>query len=320
MAILITGGSGLLGAILTRFLAEKGEQVWVFDRWKGTQRFLGIEDRVKIIQGDLGSFSKVLEAVKVSAPRVIYHLGGMLSLPCNADPQSGFSSNVMGTYHILEAARLFNIPKVIFSSTRGTYGLDIQTPVIDDFTLQRPTTMYGSTKVFCELLGRFYRSKYGIDFRVIRFPPVIGPGTQSIGLSQYNSLAVEKAFYGESYDISVEPEVRSPVLYFKDAARSLLLLEAAPPEKIQTVCYLIAGVKPPISAAELVAEIKKHLPRAVLNFKPDPVAMSYHNNASKYTLDDSRAQTEWGWKAQYSLERMIADYLAELRENAERYR
>ena len=320
MAILVTGGSGLVGAILTRFLVEKGELVWIFDKWKGVQRFLGIEDRVKIIQGDLGNFSKVLETVKASAPQVIYHLGGMLSLPCNADPQSAFSSNVAGTYHVLEAARLFNVPKVIFSSTRGTYGLDIQKSVIDDFTLQRPVTMYGTTKVFAELLGRFYRGKYGIDFRALRFPSVIGPGTRSTGLTMYNALAVEKAFYGEPYDIFVEPDVRCPVLYFKDAARSLLLLEAAAPEAIQTVCYLIAGVKPPTSAAELVAEIRKHLPGAVFNFKPDPAAMAFHNKVSGFTLDDSRAESEWGWKVEYSLEKMIVDYFAELRANPERYR
>jgi nucleoside-diphosphate-sugar epimerase len=79
-------------------------------------------------------------------------------------------------------------------------------------------------------------------------------------------------------------------------------------------------VKPPISAGELVAEIQKHLPRAAFRFKPDPAAMSFHNKVSKYTLDDSRAQEEWGWKVEYSLEKMIADYLAELRVNSERYR
>ncbi len=80
------------------------------------------------------------------------------------------------------------------------------------------------------------------------------------------------------------------------------------------------GVKPPISAAELVAEIRKHLPRAVFNFKPDPAAMAFHNKVSGFTLDDSRAESEWGWKAEYSLEKMIVDYFAELRANPERYR
>ena len=320
MSILVTGGSGLIGSTLTRMLAEKGEKVWVFDKWIVHQRFAGIEDRVQTLQGDLGNFSKVLEAVQESGAKVIYHLGGMLSLPSNADPQSSFSSNVAGTYHVLEAARLFHVPKVLFTSTIATYGLDIQKPVIDDYTLQRPITMYGSTKVFAELLGRFYRTKYGIDFRAVRFPSVVGPGAKTAHISIYNAWAVEKAFYGEPYDVFVAPDVRCPVLYFKDAARVLLLLEAAPAEAIQAICYLIAGVKPMTSAGELVAAIKKQIPQAVLNFKPDPLAMEFHSKTKGVIYDDTRAEKEWGWKPEYSLDRMIADFYAELRANPERYR
>jgi threonine 3-dehydrogenase len=301
-------------------LVERSKAVWIFDKWIASQRLSGIEDRIRIIQGDLGNFSHVLEAIKVSAPSVIFHLGGMLSLPSNADPQSSFLSNVAGTFHVLEAARLFNVPKLIFTSTTATYGLDIQGSVIDDSTLQRPITMYGSTKVFGELLGRFYRTRYGIDFRAVRFPSVIGPGARVAHISIYNAWAVEKAFYGEPYDIFVEPEIRCPILYFKDAARVLLLLEAAPPESIRTVCYLIAGIKPMISAAELVAEIKKYFPRAVLNFKPDPLAMDYHSKGQGVTFDDTRAEQEWGWRPEYSLERTIADFYDELRSHPERYR
>jgi len=268
----------------------------------------------------LGNFSKILEAVKKSIPKAIFHLGGMLSLPSNADPQSAFATNVAGTYHVLEAARLFNIPKVIFTSTIATYGLDIQKPGINDFTLQRPITMYGSTKGFCELLGRFYKTKYGIDFRAVRFPSVVGPGAKTAHISIYNAWAAEKAFYGEPYDIFVTPENRCPVLYFKDAARSLLLLEAAPAEAIQTVCYLLAGIKPMNSAAELVAGIRKHFPQAILNFKPEPLAMEFHSKSQGITYDDSLAEKEWGWKPEYSREGMIANFYEELKGNPERYR
>lgn len=320
MAVLVTGGYGLVGSVLTRMLVEKGEKVWVLDKFPVPQRFSGIEDQVKSFQADLENISKVLEAVKESAPGVIFHLGGMLADSSDADPQSSFFSNVVGTYHVLEAARLFNVSKVIFSSTTATYGMDIKSPVIDDFTLQRPTTMYGSTKVFAELLGRFYRTKYGIEFRAVRFPAIIGPGAKTAHVSIYNAWAVEKAFYREAYDIFVEPDVRCPVLYFKDAARALLLLEAAPAEKIQTVCYLIAGIKPMASARELVAEIKKHFPQAILNYKPDPMAMAFHSYRQGLTLDDTRAEKEWGWKPEYSLEKMIADFYAELKGHPERYR
>lgn len=319
MSILVTGGSGLVGSIVTRMLAEKGEKVWVLDKWIAPLRFSGVEDRVQFITADLGNFSKVLEAVKMSSPRKIFHLGGMLSGPSNLDPQSSFSSNVAGTYHVMEAARLFNVPQVIFSSTRGTYGLDIREPVIDDCTLQRPETFYGSTKVFGELMGRFYRLKYGIDFRAVRLPSVIGPGGKTAGYSIYNAWAIEKAFFGEPYDLFVGPDTRCPVLYYKDAARSLLLLAAASKEAIQTVCYLIAGVKPPVVAADLVREIKKQVPGAVLNFKPDPAAVAFHSKLQGIALDDSRAEKEWGWKTEYSLDKMIGDFIAELRAHPERY-
>jgi nucleoside-diphosphate-sugar epimerase len=320
MSVLVTGGCGLIGSQLSRMLAEKGEQIHVLDINLRPHCFSGIRERIKFIQADVGNFAKVLEAVKEIAPTVIFHLGGMLSLPSNADPQSSFSTNVAGTYHVLEAARLFQVPKVIFTSTIATYGLDIQSPTIDDFTLQRPITMYGSTKVFAELLGRFYRNKYGVDFRAVRFPSVIGPGAKTAHISIYNAWAVEKAFFGEPYDIFVEPQVRCPVLYFKDAARSLLLLEAAPAEAIKTVCYLLAGIQPMNSAGELVDEIKRHFPQAPLTFKPDRLAMGFHGKSQGVVYEEANAQKEWGWKTAYTLSQMVADFYAELKAHPEWYR
>lgn len=283
------------------------------------QRFQGVADSIKTIPGDLSNFPKVMEAVKESAPQVIFHLGGMLSLPSNADPQSAYATNVAGTYHVLEAARLFQVPKVIFTSTIATYGLDIQKDVIDDFTLQRPLTMYGATKVFGELLGRFYRTKYQIDFRAVRFPAIIGPGAKTAHISIYNAWAVEKAFSNEPYEIFVEPQIRCPILYFKDAARALTLLNSAPPEAIQMICYLIAGIKPMTSAAELEAAIRKHFPKAPLTYKPDPLAMAFHGKNQGLKFEDAVAEKEWGWKPEYSLERTIEDFYAELRKNPGRY-
>jgi len=319
MAVLITGGYGLIGSTLARMLVEKGEKVWVFDKFTPPQRFQGVADSIKTIPGDLANLSKVMEAVKESAPQVIFHLGGMLSLPANADPQSAYATNVAGTYHVLEAARLFQVPKVIFTSTIATYGLDIQKEVIDDFTLQRPLTMYGATKVFGELLGRFYRSKYHIDFRAVRFPAIIGPGAKTAHISIYNAWAVEKAFSNEPYEIFVEPQIRCPILYFKDAARALTLLNSASPEAIQMICYLIAGIKPLTSAAELEAAIRKHFPKARLTYKPDPLAMAFHGKNQGLKFEDAVAEKEWGWKPEYSLDGMIEDFYAELRKNQERY-
>jgi len=74
------------------------------------------------------------------------------------------------------------------------------------------------------------------------------------------------------------------------------------------------------SSAELVAAIKNHFPRAVSNYRPDPLAMEFHGQAQGVTFDDYLAEKEWGWKPQYSLEGMIADFFEEMKAHPERYR
>ncbi len=320
MSVLITGGSGLIGSTLARMLASDGEQVFVLDRAAAPARFSGIESNVTLIRGELGTFSHVLDAVKRARPAVIYHLGAMLSIPANDDPATAFSTNVQGTFHVLEAARLLEVERVRFTSTMATFGIDIEGPSIGDRTLQRPTTLYGTTKVFGELLGRFYATRYGLDFRAVRYPSVVGPGATVPHVSIYNAWAVENAVRGEPYTIFVEPAVRCAVLYFKDAARSLVALDAAPRETAKTRCYTLAGITPVPSAGELASAIKARYPSARLEFKPDPFAMDFHRSLQGLDYDESRARSELGWKPEFSLDGMIADFGEELRAHPERYR
>jgi nucleoside-diphosphate-sugar epimerase len=320
MSVLITGGSGLIGSTLARMLAARGEMVWVFDRAVVPERFSGIEDEVKTIRGELECFSHVLDAAKQAKPRVIYHLGAMLSIPANADPPAAFATNVEGTFHVLEAARLLEVEHVRFTSTTATYGLDIEGRSIGDRTLQRPATLYGTTKVFGELMGRFYRTRFGIDFRAVRFPSVVGPGATVPHVSIYNSWAIEKAVRGEPYDIFVEPHIRCAVLYFKDAARSLLVLDAAPREAVKSVCYTLAGVEPEPSAGELAAAIREQFPKAAIGFKPEAFPMEFHMNLQGLSFDEGSARRELGWAPEYSLSGMIADFAEEYGAHPERYR
>ena len=121
MSTLITGGTGFIGAHVARLkLKEEEKDVTVFDINPSLKLLDDIADRVSLIRGDLGNFSHVLNAVSTCRPKTIYHLGGMLSVPSDADPAAAFRANAMGTYHILEAARLFDVQQVIFSSTIGT--------------------------------------------------------------------------------------------------------------------------------------------------------------------------------------------------------
>ena len=138
MTTLITGGTGFIGAEVVRMLLDGGEQRPVVFHVSGnTQRLDDVSNQVELVRGDLANFSHILEVVKKTQPSVIYHLGAMLSVPSDADPAAAIHTNAMGTFHVLEAARLFGVPQVLFSSSISTYGLDFEGEVIDDTTNRR---------------------------------------------------------------------------------------------------------------------------------------------------------------------------------------
>lgn len=318
MATLITGGAGFIGLEVVRLLIENGEKRPVIFSRNAAREHLGdLAEQVEIIRGDLGNFSHVLHAVKQARPEVIYHLGAITSVPSEADPAAAFQTNAAGTFHVLEAAQLFEAPRVIFASSMVTYGLDIDDEMIRDTTIQRPQLFYGATKVFGEHMGLFYRRKYQLDFRGLRYPSIIGPGVRAPGVVQYTSWVIEECAKGNPFTIWVKPETRIPVMYIKDAARAMVQLATAPLEQIKTVTYLIDGKKPTPSAQELADAVRAKLPRAQITFRPDLEIQRIID--SVLPLDDRNARQEWGWEPTYTLERMVEDFLDELRTHPQRY-
>ncbi len=318
MDTLITGGTGLIGAEVARLLLEKGEQSPVlFDFNPSPDRIDDIADQVEVVSGDVGNFSHVLNAVKQARPSAIYHPGAILSLPSEADPASSFHVNALGTFNVLEAARLFEVPQVIFTSSIGTYGLDIQGDAISDYTLQRPVLFYGATKVFGENMGYYYRLKHGLDFRGVRFPSIVGPGVRSPGVAQYIPWVIEECGKGNPYTIYVQPETRVPIRYIRDAARALVMLSDAPRASIETAMYLLAGITPTPTAAELADVVRARILEAQIDFKPDMQIQRALDMLRP--LDDSNARREWDWKPSYNLEQTVDDFLRELRQNPKRY-
>lgn len=266
MGVMVTGGTGFIGAALVRLLLERGqEDIVAFHRNPAKKNLDDVADRVTLVQGDLGIFSHVLEAVKNYRPEIIYHLGAMLTIPSDADPPAAFQANVAGVFHILEAARLFDVKQVLFASSIGSYGVDIQSEVIDDYTIQRPLSMYGGSKVFGENLGRFYKVKYGLDFRCLRYPGIIGPGFRTPSLSRYASLLIEESFKGRPVTLQMAPDATFSLLYFKDAALAMVKLARAPEADIKMVNYVLNGVEPPKTVQELVDMVKARLPEARVN-------------------------------------------------------
>jgi threonine 3-dehydrogenase len=317
---LVTGGTGFIGSWLTKMIIDEGLDVATFDIKPNSPMLEVYGERWKHFQGNLGNMGEVLTAIQACQPKTIFHLGGMLSIPSEQNPQASFLTNVAGTYNVLEGARLFNVKQVIYASTNGTFGLDLEgLNVIDDRTLQRPFTIYGCSKLFGELLGRYYHRRYGIDFRSVRLPAVVGPGAKTKHVSVYNAWAIEKSFFGEPYEIFVTPETAAPIVYFKDAAGAFLQLSRVPIDQIKTMNYIILGVNPMPTAGQLKETILHYLPQAKLTFNPDPLAMAFQKMHQGVRWDETPAVTEWNWKVKYNLESLIEDFIKQLKEHPSWY-
>ena len=312
---MITGGAGFIGSCLAKLLMDEGEKPVIFDIAPFHGTLSGQGDRFVFEPGSIAHLPVVMDAVERNAIDRIFHLGGMLSLPSENNPSGAFDANVVGTRNILEAARIKKMRQVIYGSTIATYSKDIPGSVIDDRTIQRPSSFYGITKTFGELLGRWYHRNYGLDFRGVRLPSIVGPGAKTAHMSIYNAWAIEYSIRGLPYMINCAPETRCPALYYKDAAVALQRLAAADPARIQTRVYNIAGIHPPFSAQELVAVIERRIPGARLSFKPDPVVVALLQELGRMEISDACARAEWDWKASYSLDAMVDDFIAEFEKN-----
>jgi len=311
MTVLITGGSGFIGLELSEALLEKGHEVILFDMIPPQKEKGG--KKVVFVRGNITDWAEVCNVIRDWKVEHIFHLAAMLSAQCEANPWAAFQVNALGTYHILEASRLFGVKKVIFTSSMGAYG-DVPQGIVYEETIQKPKTMYGVTKVFSELLGLYYHRRFGIDFRGVRFPQLIGPGIKSEGYGQYNPKMIESAIRGIPFEAWVTKETSIPLMYIKDAIRSLEELFEADENKIKTRIYNVGQITPSPTAGDLLEEIKRHFPYAQITFKPDPKAMDILRSIPQ-KLDDQKARVEWGWTIHYGLKEMIEDFIKEFNIN-----
>jgi len=305
MAILITGGSGFIGSELSKDLLQKGHRVVLFDM------VLPDKERSQeiFVRGNISNWAEVINIVQQYHIEHIFHLAAMLSAQCEANPWAAVQVNGLGIYHLLEAARLFGVKKIIFTSSMGAYGL-VPQGIVNDETIQRPQTMYGVTKVFGELLGLYYHQRFGNDFRGIRFPQLVGPGIKSEGYGQYIPKMIEAALKGIPFEAWVNPETSIPIMYIKDAIRCLLELFEADERQIKTRVYCVGQIVPSPTAGNLLEEIRKNVKDVSITFKPDSRAMEVLRSIPR-KLDDQNAQAEWNWSIHYGLKEMVEDFIKE---------
>ena len=200
---IVTGGTGFIGSHLVRLLLERGVGKVAGSGSTGRPGSLAdLGDRVAFERSDVGLFTDVLRIVEKHRPQTIFHIGAMLGPACDDDPEAGIRANALGTYHVLEAARLFGVRQVVFASSLSVFGgVSPTASVVDDDARTRPNGIYAASKLFSENLGLTYRRLYGLDFRGLRLSNVNGPGAKTHGYLESFNKAIEEGVAGRPYSM-----------------------------------------------------------------------------------------------------------------------
>jgi nucleoside-diphosphate-sugar epimerase len=219
--------------------------------------------------------------------------------------------NMGGLYRVLEVARTHGCA-VFMPSSIGAFGPSTPARETPQDTIQRPTTMYGVTKVASELLCDYYHARFGLDTRGLRLPGLVSyvapPGG---GTTDYAVEIFYEAVRHGRYTCYLRGDTCLDIMYMPDAIRAMMeLMEAEPGRLVHRNAFNLGSVS--FTPEQLAAEIRCHIPGFVIEYEVDPVRQAIADSWPD-AVDDSAARDEWGWKPEYDLERLTGDMLAKLR-------
>lgn len=315
MKVLITGGLGVNGAVTARLMVKDGLRPVLMDNRRDLALTGDIADRVDIVIGDIcdqAALEKALDEFRITH---IAHLAALMPEPAEAEPRLAVRIGVEGTTNVLEAARAKDIKRVVFTSSKAAYG-EISgeyapprcKPVREDHP-KRPADLYGSIKVCCEELGRYYRETYGIEFIALRFVSIYGPGKEARHgpLSFYGQL-IEKARSGESWRIPHGGDQLNDAMYVGDVGRAVYLALQAPSPKEWTFNI---GTGRAVTPREFLNAAAKLFPNHKIELGPGPSKLG-RSKQSYCVFDISAAEKNLGYEPAFDVDRGVRDYVATL--------
>lgn len=314
--ILVTGALGQIGSELVPTLRRRygAEAVVATDIAMPPKGSPGADGPFEYL--DCTSVDQLQRAVARHRIDTVYHLAALLSAVAEAKPQMAWDVNMGGLYAVLEVARR-NECAVFTPSSIGAFGPGTPKDDTPQDTVQRPSTMYGVTKVAGELLCDYYHDRFGIDTRGVRFPGIISwvapPGG---GTTDYAVEIFDRAVRYRRYNCFLRPDTRLDMMYMPDAIKAAVdVMEADPDRLLHRNAFNVTAMS--FTPEELAAAIREHMPDFEIEYAVDPVRQAIADSWPR-SLDDSAARQEWDWSHEYDLPRMVEDMLVNIRARLER--
>jgi UDP-glucose 4-epimerase len=320
MNVLVIGGMGAIGSFVTRLLLEMGHRPVIYSRHPDTTLLKDVDPGTyDYAQGDILDLPHFIHSVKNYKVQRIIHLSAIAALDkCQANPLAALKTNVQGTVHVLEVARILGVERVVFASSKramgeisGEYGYPTYKPVTEDHPT-KPVLVYDITKLASEHLGFNYALNYNVDFIALRFAQTYGPGRLNLWgwgrvfTTLVHAKIIENAMLGKPVMIPHGGDAKEDCIYNKDIAQGLV--KACFAQGLKHRLFHL-GTGKAFALHDFANAVKKLYPKAQIEIGSGLDYLGMTDFPINCVFDISRAREELGFEPQYDVEAGVKDYV-----------
>jgi CDP-glucose 4,6-dehydratase len=297
-SVFVTGGTGLLGGWVVRYLLDAGAEVTALIRDHNPKSMMSIDGMLNRVNGVYGSIEDgelLKRALAEYSVDTVFHLAAQpLVGVAKIDPVGTLRINVAGTWNVLEAARLTKVKQVVVASSDKAYGSSDRLPYKEDYPLQGEYP-YDASKSCTDIISNMYAQTYGMAVGVVRCANLFGGG--DLNFSRTFPGAIKATYYGQRFQIRSDGKFIRDFLYVKDAAEAYMLMAEAMEKGIRpgAVNFSIESKLTVLDCVDLVLELmgRRDLTPEILNQASNEIREQY--------LTCEKAATLLGWKPRCTL-------------------
>lgn len=311
MNVLVTGGAGYIGSIVTAELVRRGHHVIVYDNLSHGFR-AAVSKKIELIVGDISDRNNLNRVITTCSIEAVMHFAALIEAGESMKvPERYFRNNTVNTLTLLEALHEAGVKKLVFSSTAALYGEPESTPIRETDPL-RPTNAYGESKLLVERMLEWFHRIHGLRYASLRYFNAAGaseelgeahqPETHLIPIILQVAMGKRESIsiYGTDYPTPDGSCVRD-YIHVLDLAHAHLLALQALDEKPQQIYNLGNGKG--FSVRQVIETARR------ITGHPIPAIESPRRLGDPAVLvaSSEKIQAELGWKPQYGdLDQIIA--------------
>ena len=289
---LVTGGAGFIGSHLVDELLENGYDVAVVDNLSSGQ-LRNLNHQATFHHAELNDV-RLNQIIQRERPEIVFHLAAQSSVrQSSLDPVADADANVMGTIRLVAAAAAEGVEKIIFSSTGGAIYGDPETIPCDEDTPINPLTPYALSKYVGEQYLELFNETYGLDYTILRYANVYGPGQNPDGEAGVIAIFAGMMLSERRPQIYGDGLQQRDFVYVSDVVRANL----AAVNKGHGRTYNI-GTGQQVSVEQIYQMLQQ-----ITGFEQEPdYRPKRAGEVLNIALDSARAQQELRWTPEVSLE------------------